>query len=198
MSDAHLDPHLQAEHHAPDRTTPQGTQAEGVEHGHEGQDVIFGPIFWWFGGLSIFMGLSLIILHVTMGMWTARDVRENQLPSPLFAEQREMPAPRILPNPIDSGLKPMENLQVYPESLPGERRREIEQAGRLGLADKTGQPQLPNAIVNHVIARYGTAGATRPGGAASTGGAATPNGEAVGEPMPSDASGGTRSEDRLR
>src|SRR5688500_11042580 len=130
MSDEHLDPHLQAEHHAPDRTTPQGTQSPGVEHGHEGQDLIFRPIIYWFGGFTIFLGISLLLLNATMGMWTAREARENALPSPLFSQEQEIPAPRILPNPIDSGQNPMERGQRYPETVPGEEKRESEEAAR--------------------------------------------------------------------
>jgi hypothetical protein len=178
MSDSHLDPHLQAEHEAPERTTPQGTQAEGLEHGHEGRDVIYLPIFAWFGGLAIFMGLALILLRATQGFWTVWEDREYTLPSPLFGQQRAIPEPRILPNLIDSGLKPMEHAQRYPETVPGEREREAKAAAKIGVQDpNTGEPILPD--------RAGTGG----------------DGEATRttrEPMPSEPSGGTALEDRLR
>lgn len=198
MSDSHLDPHLQSDHHAPTRTTPQGTQAQGVEYGHEGKDLIFRPIFYWFGGFLVFLGLSLILLHTTLGLWTAREARETALPSPLFAQQPQIPAPRILPNPIDSGLNPMEEGQRYPESLRWEREQEIEDATRVGVVDaKTGEPALPDAAVARVLAQNGSAAG---GGPARTSPASavqntTP---AVTELMPADSSGGRTMEDRLR
>jgi hypothetical protein len=188
-----VDPHLRAEHEAPERTTPQGTQAHGVEHGHEGQDVIYRPIFLWFGGMALFMGLTLILLGVTQGFWTMGAEREDALPSPLFGQQRTPPAPRILPNPWDiPGENPMERVQRYPETLPDEREREVEAAAKIGLLDaKTGQPSLPDRVVSQVASKYGPGGQ---GGVGSTGRAD----DSVKERMPSDASGGTVWEDWLR
>jgi hypothetical protein len=201
MSDSHLDPHLQSEdshsdHHAPTRTTPQGTQAQGVEFGHEGRDLSFRPIFYWFGGFLIFLGLSLLMLHTTMGLWTAKEARETALPSPLFAQQQEIPAPRILPNPIDSGLNPMEVGQRYPEALPADHEQEMEDAVRVGVVDATTrEPALPTGAVSKVLSQNGAAGggAPAPAGAGEQGATS-----AVRELMPSDSSGGRAMEDRLR
>jgi hypothetical protein len=199
MSDDHLDPHLQADHHAPDRTTPQGTQSVGLEHGHEGRDLIFRPIVLWFGGFAIFLGLSLILLHATMGLWTAREARETALPSPLFAEQQEIPAPRILPNPIDSGLNPMERFQRYPETVPGEREIEMQESARVGVLDpQTGSPILPDRAVATVLSRHGSGGGAVTGRTAPAAAADQAGTPAVKALRPSDSSGGTATEDWLR
>jgi hypothetical protein len=196
MSDSHLDPHLQAEHTAPDRTMPQGTQSTGVEHGHEGRDIIFRPIFLWFGGLSIFMALTLIGLSATMSLWTAPMERQMEPPSPFLGQRQPPPPPRILPNPWDIGLNPMEKVQRYPETLPQEREREATAAAKLGLFDlETEEPRLPDQVVNQVIARYGTVGAGLPPGSSPSGSSAATGLEV---PMPSDASGGTSTENRIR
>lgn len=195
MSDEHLDQHLQAEHYAPERTTPQGTQAPGVDHGHEDRDIIFRPIIYWFAGFTIFVGISLILLQVTMGVWTAREERETALPSPLFGQQQQIPGPRILPNPIDSGLNPMEHVQRYPETVPGEREREIEEAARVGVFNaETGEPVLPERAAAAVLSRYGAGSGAAPAGAATSPTAAP----SVKKLMPSDSSGGTAPEDWLR
>jgi hypothetical protein len=190
MSDANLDPHLREEdeHVAPALTTPQGTQANGVEHGHEGRDILFGPLVKWFIGLGLFLGLTVLLGTATFRLWGAEVAREDQLPSPLFAQQGAPPEPRILPNPIDSGLNPMEHVKEYPESLPQERLREAQAAEQIGVLDaRTGLPILSDRVVSEVVSRYGTAG-----------GAASATHNPVQDLMPSGSSGGTVTEDRLR
>ncbi len=92
----------------------------------------------------------------------------------------------------------MERVQRYPESLPDEREREAKAAAALKLLDtETGQPTLPDSVVNQVASRYGPAGAAPRGGGAVGPGTVTGN-NAVQDLMPSDASGGLSWEDRLR
>jgi hypothetical protein len=181
---------------APDRTTPQGTQAESVEHGHEGVDVDLPQVFAWFGGLLIFTIVVQILLWGTFKWWLARADMADKLPSPLFAIRQTPPPPRIEPNPVDYPVTPVSNPRAaqpdYPERPPGFHEKEKQEAQKLGLEDeKTGLPKLPEQAVAKVLATaHGPASSRTPGG--------QPAGPELEQPMPSYPSGGTRTEDRLR
>jgi hypothetical protein len=114
----------------------------------------------------------------------------------------------VLPNPVDN---PDLHSQLwgYPETVPGEKERQNEEAAKLGLWDRERElPTLPADAVARVAERPGPvidpaaaqdvsgAAAFPPGAPASRIGA-RPDG-ALGEPMPSAASGGTAVEDRIR
>jgi hypothetical protein len=51
----------------PAQTTPQGTQAEGVEHGVEERDVDYPGLIKWFAGLAISIA---IIMPIVYGSYT--------------------------------------------------------------------------------------------------------------------------------
>jgi hypothetical protein len=182
----------------PARTTPQGTQANGVDHGHEERDVDFRAIVKWFAGLAI--SLAIIMPVVWFGLQAALPLIEggDRPTSAVFAEQWELPAPRVLPNPFDS---PLDRVTSLPQPLLGPaqylneyRRTEDAALVKLGLrypesgedAARAGLPRLPEGAVAAVISKAASAGAS--GGA---------RGEPV-DPMPAGYSGGTRMENRLR
>jgi hypothetical protein len=180
---------------APERTTPQGTQEAGVEHGHEAADMDIAQVGGWFLGLAVTVIVAMILLWGTFKWWARTATHNDELPSQLFTQRMVPPEPRILPNPIDYPETQLTNPRAdapdYPESLPGERDREDKELQRLGLQDHdTGLPRLPDNAVASVIT------ATQKGGsnAVSTSGPATP----LAELRPSVASGGTVLENDLR
>src|SRR6187397_1913547 len=95
-----------ANHHdeetVPERTTPQGTQEHGVEHGHEEKDVSFRPLFLWFGFLSVIVIITILVVTFGYNLWAERTRPDDVAFSPVFTQQPIPPAPRVLPNPIDS------------------------------------------------------------------------------------------------
>ena len=141
-----LDP-LHPEIAPPERTTPQGTQAHGVERGHEPRDVQPRAVLLWLVGLLVAGAAIQLLLWGAIEAWRA--ATPVRVPSPILGERRPPPYPRVEPNPLDApppreplGLPgPLRSLQVYLE----ERRRAEEQRLReLGLIDpRTGQPALP-------------------------------------------------------
>ena len=181
----------------PERTTPQGTQEGGVEHGHEATDASLPQIGGWFLGLALTCIISQILIWATFQWWVSTAANKDRLPSPFFAQRQVPPPPRIQPNPIDYPENQMTNPRAdapdYPETLPGERQREDQQLQRLGLQDQaTGLPRLPEQAVATVIARSrggGAAGQPLPGAAGN---------EALEQLRPSFASGGTALENQLR
>jgi len=184
------------EERAPERTTPQGTQEAGVEHGHEAADMDFPQVGGWFLGLAATVIIAMVLLWATFKWWAGSATRNELMPSPLFTQRVRPPEPRILPNPIDypetATTNPVAASPLYPETPPGERAREDKELQRLGLQDeKTGLPLLPPAAVAKVIAASQRAGGVAPAvaGPASTG---------LEELRPSRASGGLAMENQLR
>jgi hypothetical protein len=183
----------------PERTTPQGTQANGVEHGHEERDVDFRALTKWFIGLAV--GLAIILPAVSYAFKFTRPLIEggDGPTSQVFAQRWDLPQPRVLPNPFDA---PPDQVVPLPQRLldPArylvqERRAEDEALVKLGLrypddfddASRAGLPRLPDQAADAVIAKAG--GADTPPG---------PAGAVVQQLIPSGASGGTRMENRLR
>jgi hypothetical protein len=197
-----VDEHLQEEHPAPLRTTPQGTQSVAVtpgETGYEQRDTNFWQLVRWFIGLEFTLIATLALVYVAYHQWQAWAHTTDALPSPLLSRTQVPPEPRILPNPVDSGPTfdrvPFSILQSAPESLPAHREEERKKQEELGLIDPvTGKPALPEDAVRKVLQAEGgsSAPAPRP---ADAGGAAPPE---TRYEMPSDPSGGTRTEDLLR
>jgi hypothetical protein len=174
-------------HEIPERTTPQGTQEEGVEFGHEERDVNFRPVFRWFIALAAVTGLTQLMLALGLAAWMKHEEKLDVPPSRVFAVQQQAPEPRLLPNPVDSPptsrepqIGPMEALRFF-------RQREDQALQRHGLQDaQTGLPTLPPRAVAAVTAQPT---APAPGGRPR---------DALTQPMPSSSSGGTAMENRLR
>jgi hypothetical protein len=179
------------EHIAPERTTPQGTQAQGVEHGHEAVDVDFRSLFFWFGGLAAGLAITFLGVMAAYGWWFARAGRHDTLPSQVFAQQQTPPLPRLLPNPTDFPGRP---LPEPPVIMRAWRESQQKLAQKYGLADaKTGLPVLPDSAATAVLS------AMERGRARGPAPTAPPSGmDALHLPMPSGSSGGTAPENRLR
>ena len=182
MPDAH--PHH--EDAVPERTTPQGTQTEGVEHGHENLDVNFRSLTLWFGGLAVGLAVTFVVATLAFETWSSTAEGAKPLPSPVFARQQTPPLPRLLPNPTDFPGHPLPD----PPTIMREwRKSQLEEAEKYGLANaQTGLSTLPEAAATAVLGSAGSA----------TGRQAPAPTDALQQPMPSGSSGGTAPENRLR
>lgn len=180
-----VDPHLEEDHVAPAVTMPQGTQEEGVEHGHEERDVRPGPLAAWFVG----MGVTTLLLSI--GLWwmfrllVGYEARKEQGIPPILVQREVPPQPRLIPNPVDDRPSRERGLPGPSDYLKAFRETENAQLEPLGLFDaSTGKAQLPEKAVAAVIAEQ-------------AGPSTAPRGD-LAELMPSGPSGGTALEDRLR
>jgi len=218
------DRHHDDEEQAPLFTTPQGTQEGGVEHGHEEKDVTFRPLINWFLLLGAVVIVTVFAVWLGFTFWMEHATRSEKLPSEVYASpvQPPPPLPRLLPNPADDA--PGRN---QAQIGPTEFRHRFQQAvdarlNQVELRDsRTGLPKLPTDAVQAVIGAQGStaslAGAVpkaegAPGASKAEGEGAEGNpntsytGRAPGEgpdqlkeqDLPTDSSGGTRMEDRLR
>lgn len=172
----------------PARTTPQGTLALTVEHGHEEEDVKFAPLVKWF---MVLAGLILFSHVVSFGFYRVlQDTGKPAADRPLsaFRERSLPPEPRLLPNPADSvrvanvsetAIQKYEHLQGPGDYARAEIQKDQRALQALGFFDEvSGLPMVPE-----------TAAAR-----AADGAAAGP----VEERMPSDPTGGAGTENRLR
>jgi hypothetical protein len=172
----------------PARTTPQGTLALTVAHGHEEEDVSMGPLIKWFLVLG---GLILFSHVVSFGFYrvlqdTGKPVVDR--PLSLFSQRSTPPEPRLLPNPADSvpvpnvadsAIQKYEHLEGPGEYAQREIRKDQQALQALGFFDDvSGLPIVPDTAVGH----------------GSPGAATSP----VEERMPSDPTGGGGMENRLR
>jgi hypothetical protein len=152
----------------PLRTTPQGSQEEGVERGHDAIDISFQPVFKWFAFLILLVVGSQLLLWAAIALWVS--------PPP--------PTPRVLPNRVDSPSNVREPMKGPGEELEVYRKREAESLERIGLWDRsTGRPALPDRAVEAVTREAAASGA--------------PTGQGTGQMMPSSASGGRAVENWL-
>jgi hypothetical protein len=187
---------------APPQTTYQGSPGPGVEHGHEGTDANIGSIVRWLGITAVFMALSIVLLTWVFSLWSGYEKRNELLPSSLFGIRQVPPEPRVMPNPADTQAHPGEPMRGPSALLVDHLRIEQAELKQYGLEDpSTGAPQLPPGAVGTVLsanhtgkAGKGTAGA----GASGIAPASPPSTTGTTEPMPSYASGGTRTENGLQ
>jgi hypothetical protein len=171
------------EHEATPTTVYQGSQQEGVEHGHEGTDLSLRSVIQWFGAWALTVAVSIVVLWWLFNGWSAfRTRQELLLPVGRFSNQQVLPPePRVLPNPVDSAAHPNEPMRGPSELERDHRRQEDAQLESAGLQNASGQPTLPPAAVA-AAARQPVRGPLA-------------NGE-VGL-RPSEASGGTALENQL-
>src|SRR2546422_628658 len=138
---------------APLETTPQGTQEEGVEQGHEERDVNLRAILGWFAALGAVVVVVVLLLWGVFEMWARSAPKEDLPPSPVFAREPHYPAPLILPGPPQPGVESLaEALSHSPEAMMAERRNEAKAAFDAGLQDDKGNPIIPPAAAEKVMA----------------------------------------------
>ncbi len=188
------DPHLEEDHYAPSVTMPQGTQAYGTQFEHEQTDIQTSNLTRWWIGLGAFCVGVQILMWGMFGMLNQPGDTAADIPTPMFRQQQVPPEPRLLPNPVDSPTQ-----AGMPHIGPMEYRadfdaKEDQALNGLGLRDpNTGLPMIPAAAVAAVSGKPAPAAAhTENRGEGHQAGAG------VRETMPSDSSGGTLTEDRLR
>lgn len=176
-------------------TTPQGTLAHSVEHGHEERDVNFKPLMK--SGIALAMTIifsELIVAGIYQLLYKVETAGHKQ---PVFAQRSTPPEPRLIPNPVDAIRVSPENdyrfgkyeqLQTPGEYADLELNRDREELAKLGLYNSHEEtPEIPDAIAVAV------------GGAAASGAAeAKEAAPGLSEMMPADPSGGTSLENRLR
>ncbi len=195
------DPHLEADFPPPEFTTPQGTQEHGVDFGHEERDVNFRSLLGWFGGLGLFVIVSVILLAITSFIYEQQIKGQERAQFdavPLLTAKQIPPRPFVLPNPVDTAARPHEVLMGPWDIMREEAERENGELRRLGLQDEQGLPQVPQSFMQAVMAANAGAPAQETGG---TSGAAPSSGVAEDGPravMPSVSSGGTSVENDLR
>lgn len=189
MANQHIrtgDAHLQDDDHNwfPERTMPQGTQENGVDFEHEERDVNLRAVINWFAGLGAGVLVIIVLLYGAFQLLLNREPTAEELPSPIFAQQQVPPNPRLIPNPFDSVpgkplLGPIEYGQEYKE-------REDRILSGLGLHNlDEGVPSLPQEAAS-VLQEL------------NKGSQPAPEAGRPVENYPSDMSGGTEVEDRLR
>ncbi|MGV3720253.1 MAG: hypothetical protein ACO1SX_05020 [Actinomycetota bacterium] len=172
----------------PARTTPQGTLALTVAHGHEEEDVSIGPLVKWF---LVLAGLILFSHVVSFGFYRVlQDTGKpaGDRPLSVFDQRSTPPEPRLLPNradsiPVanvaDSAIQKYEHLEGPGEYAQREIRKDQQALQALGFFDDvSGLPIVPDTAVVQD----------------AQGAAAAP----VEERMPSDPTGGGGLENRLR
>ncbi len=191
------DSHLQADDHNwyPERTTPQGTQENGVDFQHEGRDANLRSIINWLLALSAMVAVVIVLLYGAFQLLLQREEASDQLPSPLWARQETPPEPRLIPNPHDA--KPDVPLTGPVEYLQEYRTREDALLAEAKLIDPaTGLSKLPEDVTGSVLQELNKGAAAFPPGMAPSSGHGDE--ESATDLYPSDMSGGTRFEDRLK
>jgi hypothetical protein len=178
--------HLEEEeepHHAPARTTPQGTLALTVVGQHEERDVRMRPILSWFGGLAIGTMLATILLLGVYFLILQMEASRDRVASPMLRpKSAPPPLPRVLPNPADTP-KDGNPVALAPWNWSrAELGKEDAKLAEIGLIDPaTRAPALPEkGLAAVVTVREGE------------------DPKSLVQPRPSDASGGTTTENGLR
>lgn len=172
--------HHEDEEFAPDRTLPQGTQALGVDQGHESRDIDIRALVNWLVGLAVVTGIIQVVLWVSLVALLKPAAPVGPAASEFVSAPQVPPLPRLLPNPVDNPTIPGQSLPGPVEFREENERREERELIRLKLLD--GETKLPVVPGEALEALAPSAG---------------PEPEKA-EPIPSDASGGTVTEDRLR
>jgi hypothetical protein len=175
-------------------TMPQGTQRNGVETGHEHRDINVRAVINWFVLLGGFVAVTFALMW---GMYLALNYFENRrdvMPSPLYATRIDPPAPRLLPNPVDSRANPNAPMEGPAEYGTRERERQRREAADLGFVDPvSGQGRIPERALT-AAEKDGTPGVPPPVGSGTT--ETNTNGTVM--PAPSYSSGGRKMENGLQ
>jgi hypothetical protein len=179
----HTHQEADGEHWVPERTTPQGTLAHSVDSGHEDRDVLIGPVLRWLAGLGVVTAVCMVGVGVIFPILAAREKAMDQPPSVVFTADQTPPEPRLLPNPVQQAERPLEPLPMpidYGRQVRKEEKRSLAEHGLF----RDGLPAIDPEKARAVAAEIAAKGA--------------PDAPAAALTMPSDGSGGLRTEDRLR
>jgi len=130
-------------------TTPQGTQEQGVESGHEERDINIRAVMVWFRSLAVLAIGSVLAMWAMFAVLSAFQEPKDILPSPLFssAQQAPPPVPRLLPEPWEAMGQEMgkENIRLQKDNLADERGRSRLPANALSLVKEAqNQGAAPN------------------------------------------------------
>ena len=164
MADKHLDETLVSV------TTPQGTQEQGVESGHDDRDIDIRAVMVWLRSLAIMAIVSILAMWGMFVGLSALQEPKDVVSSPFFLtkNQPRPPHPRLLPEPW--------------EALDQETKQENMQLEKYHLVDEKGDPKLPDNAVGLVKE------------AQNQGTAQNQQTWQTMRAMPSDSSGGTKME----
>jgi len=179
----HTHQELDGEHWVPERTTPQGTLAYSVDLGHEERDVEIGPLLRWFGILAVITAVCMVGIGVAFPMLMAAEKARDDVPSAIFQADQTPPEPRLIPNPVDQAERPLEPLRMpidYGRDVRKEERRDLAARGLFA----GGRPVIPADRARAVAAEITAKGPA--------------DAPAVAVTALTEASGGTRTEDRRR
>jgi hypothetical protein len=148
-------------------TTPQGTQEQGVESGHDDRDIDIRAVMIWLRSLAIMAVVAILAMWGMFVGLSALQEKKDVVPSSLYLSEKQppLPQPRLLPEPW--------------EALKQETKAENNKIEKYNLADAKGNPKLPDNAVS-LVKDAPTQGAT----------ANQPTWQTMQE-MPSDSSGGT-------
>src|SRR2546421_1111506 len=112
--------------HAPDHTTPQGTQENGVENQHEGSDINIESVIKWFAALAISSAIISVVLWGVFAYWTQHP--DAPLPSQVFSGSQVPPGPHLWPDPSEGGGNPRQPLlepQEYRQRIHAQEAAEL-------------------------------------------------------------------------
>ncbi|HEY3283782.1 MAG TPA: hypothetical protein VGN26_16070 [Armatimonadota bacterium] len=144
-------------------TMPQGTQAYGVERGHEGGDVHYGTLGRWVLGLVGALVVFQVVLFGMFGVLKRIVESQDNPPSALFTQRKNPPEPRLLPNPADYREHPNRLLRGPGDAMRDEAGREDRELERLGLLDRhSGDATMPGAAERAVIGEASRGAARAP------------------------------------
>ena len=152
MANVQVEDLTKAHHHEEmhvEKTTPQGTQENGVDFGHEQRDVKMGALFRWFGGMAVTVAATFVLMNLLFAYFLYREKSKDVMPSRLYEARPKPPKdqPSLLPRPWDH--------------LTEFQQAEAKRMQQKGLQDaQTGLPKLPDNAAS-------VAGASS-GGTAST------------------------------
>jgi hypothetical protein len=172
------------EHHAPERTYMQGTQDHDRIATWERRDIVIPALAKWMAGLGVVVAIVMVILIGMFAGLMSLERNGDRIPSPVFTERVPPPMPHLYPNPDDAAARKLEPLAGPDDFYHREKAVEDAEATKIGLIDpKTGLAVIPDATAQKVLARSGGQQATQ---------------ELPRMEMPSEGSGGLRTDNRLR
>jgi hypothetical protein len=138
MADVHHDDEFRV-----NQTTPQGSQGNAVEHGHEERDANVGGIMKWLIATGVIAAVAMLLV---VGIFKGLEYATEQpgRPSPLYQKNKLPPAPYI------EGLVVKGERAGMTEHLFKVRMRESEQLARWQLGESDPHtwsvPMSPQAV----------------------------------------------------